>query len=94
MPGFHIRSALADPGFVKGGGGIIGLQAKKGGPGGGPTLGPMLKSLQRGLKGGGQAPWTPPPPLGSAHGGLANMSQKDQALEYDVCSPWRVNWNT
>ena len=28
-------------------------KANKGGPGGGPTLGPMLKSLQRGPKGGG-----------------------------------------
>ena len=41
----------------RGGGSIIGLQAKKGGPGGGPTFGPMLKSLQRGQKGDG-----PPPP--------------------------------
>ena len=31
---------------------ILGLQAKKGGPGGGPTLGQILKSLQRGPKGG------------------------------------------
>ena len=37
--------------FKSGGGGsIIGLHAKKGG---GPALGPMLKSLQRGPKGGG-----------------------------------------
>ena len=38
-----------------------------GGPRGGPTLGPMLKSLHRGPKGGGvRTPWTPPP--GSATG--------------------------
>ena len=42
----------ADPGIFEKGGPILllGLQAKKGGPGGGPTLGPMLKSLQRGPK--------------------------------------------
>ena len=36
--------------FWKGGGAILGLQAKKkgGGAGGGPTLGPMLKILRRG----------------------------------------------
>ena len=47
-------SAGTDPGFLKGGGSILGLQAKEGGgPRGGPTLGPMLKSLHRGPKGGG-----------------------------------------
>ena len=41
--------------FWRGGGSILGLKAKKGGggPRGGPTLGPMLKSLYRGPKGGG-----------------------------------------
>ena len=50
----------ADPGFLKRrGGGTWGLQAKEGGGSRrGPTLGPMLKSLQRGPKGG---------PPGSAH---------------------------
>ena len=48
------------------GGGILGLQAKKGDPGGGPTLGPMLKRLYRGPKGGRRPPGPPPPP-GSAH---------------------------
>ena len=44
------------------GGSILGLQAKKGGPGGGPTLGPMLESLQRGpKKGGGPYPLPPDP---------------------------------
>ena len=54
--------------FWKGGGSILGLQAKKGGggPRGGPTLGPMLKSLHRGPKGGVRTPRTPPPPPGSA----------------------------
>ena len=48
---------------VCGGGGRLGLQAKKGRPDGGPILGPMLKSLHRGTKGGGVGtPWTPPPP--------------------------------
>ena len=44
-------------------GGSIGLQAKKGGPGGGLTFGTMLKSLQHGQKGGGgvRTPWTPLP---------------------------------
>ena len=50
----------ADPGFLKRGS-VIGLQAKKGGPGGGLILGPMLKSLQRGPNRGGRTPWTPPP---------------------------------
>ena len=49
----------ADPGFFKKGGGILGLQAKKGG---GASLGPMLKSLHRGPKGGSG----PPAPPGSA----------------------------
>ena len=42
--------------FERGGGSILGLQAKKGGggPRGGPTLGPMLKSLHRGPKEGGR----------------------------------------
>ena len=52
----------ADPGFLKGGS-ILGLQAKKEGPGGGPILGPMLKSLHSGPKRGSG----PPGPLGSAH---------------------------
>ena len=52
----------ADPGFLKGGS-ILGLQAKKGGPGGGPILGPMLKSLHSGPKRGVRTLWTPPPPL-------------------------------
>ena len=61
----------ADPGFLKGGGVHLdlGLQAKKGGggPRGGPTLGPMLKSLHRGPKGGGGGPDPlDPPPPGSA----------------------------
>ena len=50
--------------FEKGGGGsILGLQAKKRGrgPGGGPTLGPMLKTYIV-AQNGGQTPWTPPPP--------------------------------
>ena len=46
--------------FERGGGSRLGLQAKKGGPDGGPILGPMLKSLHRGTKGGGIQ--TPPPP--------------------------------
>ena len=55
----------ADPGFFKGAGGsILGLQAKKGGPGGGPIVGPMLKNLHSGPKRGVR---TPPPPPGSAH---------------------------
>ena len=46
--------AGADPGFLKGGGGVqIRSTSKKGGPDGGPILGPMLKSLHRGTKGGG-----------------------------------------
>ena len=46
-----------DPGFRKGGGGILGLQAKQGGgAGGGPTLGPVLKSIQRGQRGEGSGP--------------------------------------
>ena len=50
----------ADPGFLKrGGGSILGLQAKKGVPGGGPTLGPMLNSLYRGPQKGGGRPPTP-----------------------------------
>ena len=40
--------------------------SKRGGPGGGPTLGPMLKSLHRGPKRGIRTP-PPPPPTGSAH---------------------------
>ena len=56
--------------FYKGGGGILGLQAVKGRGGGvqegGPTLIPMLKSLQRGPKRRGPDPRTPPPPR-SAH---------------------------
>ena len=49
--------------FERGGGSRLGLQAKKGGPDGGPILGPMLKSLHRGTKGGGgvQTPCPPPP---------------------------------
>ena len=47
--------------FEKKGGGILflALQAKTrgGGPGGGSTLGPMLKSLQRGPKRGVRTPW-------------------------------------
>ena len=50
-------SAGADPGFLKGGGSILGLQAKK--KGGGPRGGPKLKSLHRGPKGGVRTPWTP-----------------------------------
>ena len=53
--------------FERGGGSILGLHAKKGGPGGGKMLGPMLKSLHRGPKGGGGPdPLDPPldPPLG------------------------------
>ena len=53
----------------KGGGSILGLQAKQGDPGGGPTMSPMLKSLQRGPKkrvGGGVSgpldPLDPPTP--------------------------------
>ena len=39
--------------FLKGGS-VLGLEAKeRGGGQGGPTLGPILKSLQRGPKGGG-----------------------------------------
>ena len=47
------------------GGSILGLQAKSGGgggPGGGPNLGQMLKSLHCGPRGGGVlTPWTPLP---------------------------------
>ena len=52
--------------FSKGGGSILGLQAKKkgGGPEGGPTLGSMLKSLHSGPKRGARTPWPRP---GSAH---------------------------
>ena len=48
-------------GGSKRGGGILGLQAnkKRGGPGGGPTLGPMLKSLHRVPKRGVRTLWTP-----------------------------------
>ena len=53
--------AGADQGFLKGGGAILGLQAKKG-----PTLSPMLKSLHRGPKRWGPDPLDPPPPR-SAH---------------------------
>ena len=44
--------AGADPGFVKKGGASYSevYMQKRGVPGGGPTLGPMLKSLQRGPK--------------------------------------------
>ena len=48
----------ADPGFLKRGGSILGLQAKKGGP----ILGPMLKSLHSGPTMGIR-----PPPPGFAH---------------------------
>ena len=58
------RRTIAHP-ILKhqGGGGILGLQAKKGGggPEWGPTLGPMLKSLHPGKKGGGRAGPPPPP---------------------------------
>ena len=55
--------------FEKGGGGsILSLQQKKGGPGGSPTLGPMLKSLHRGPKGGGGSGPPASPPPGSAYG--------------------------
>ena len=55
--------AGADPGFLKGGGGPSYVyKQKRGGPGGGPTLGQMLKSLHRGQKGapGPPAPLDPP----------------------------------
>ena len=45
------------------GGSIIGQQAKKRGPGGGPSLGPMLKSLQRGPKRGVRTPAPLDPPM-------------------------------
>ena len=51
----------ADPGFLKRGAHLRST-SKKGGPGGGPTLGPMLKSLQRGPKKGGGRPLERPPP--------------------------------
>ena len=52
--------AGADPGFLKRGGGVhLRSTSKKGGPGGGPIVGPMLKSLHRGPKSG----TTPPPPI-------------------------------
>ena len=55
--------------FSKVGGGVhLRSTSKKGGPGGGPILGPMLKSLHRGPKGGGPGPLDPPPPR-SAHPG-------------------------
>ena len=51
----------ADPGFLKGGGGVqIRSTSKKGGPDGGPILGPMLKNLHRGTKGGGGPDPLPP----------------------------------
>ena len=58
----------AEPGLFKGGGGILGLQTKKGGPGGDTTLGPMLKSLYCGQKNRGGASGPPP---GSAHDALS-----------------------
>ena len=57
--------------FERGGGSRLGLQAKKGGPDGGPILGPMLKSLHRGTKGGVRTPC--PPPSGSATGPCASV---------------------
>ena len=53
----------ADPGFLKGGGVHLRSTSKKrggGGPRGGATLGPMLKSLHRGPKRGGSGPPAPP----------------------------------
>ena len=66
--------AGADPGFLKRGS-ILGLQAKKGGPGGGPTLGPILKSLQRGPKRGSGPPGSPAldPPMYRIDIGLGNQ---------------------
>ena len=68
------------------GGSILGLQAKKGGPGGGSILSPMLKSLHRGSK------RTPPPldlpmPTGKiATGGIwASTSGKTLLLELSYC---------
>ena len=49
------------------------------GPGGGPTLGPMLKSLQRGPKRGVRIPCTHP---GSAHAvDVVDVSEVDSYLE-------------
>ena len=57
--------AGADPGYFKRGVSVLGLQAKKGGPGGSPTLGPMSKGLV-GQKGGSGPPEPPllDPPMG------------------------------
>ena len=54
---FSKRITICRPG----GGSILGLQTKKGGPGGGPTLGPVLNSLHSGPKRRGFR--TPAPPL-------------------------------
>ena len=63
-----VHWAGADPGFLKGGGVHLRFTSKKKeGPGGGPTLGPMLKSLQRGQKKWEGGPDPLPPPPGSAH---------------------------
>ena len=54
----------AGPGFLKRGGVHLRSTSKKkggGGPRGGPTLGPMLKSLHRGPRGGGGGPDPLPP---------------------------------
>ena len=55
-----------------GGGVHLRFPSKRGGgPGGDPTLGPLLKSLHPGPKKGGvRTPWTPPP--GSAHANAYN----------------------
>ena len=60
----NVNSPGADPGFLKGGGvHFRSTSKKKGGPRGGTTLGPMLKSLHHGPKGGAGPPGPPLGPL-------------------------------
>ena len=58
--GVNHHIAGADPGLLKRGS-ILGLQVKQGGPGGGPILEPMLKSLHSGPRGGGGGGGSGPP---------------------------------
>ena len=88
--------------FERGGGSRLGLQAKRGGGAdGGSILGPMLKSLHRGTKGGGQTPWTKggarPPSADHCHGGRPVSSvcpwiwSKCRGHIYDQLSPM-ISW--
>ena len=59
----HNRVSGADPGFFKrGGGSILGLQAKKGGSRRGSNFGPNVKKPTTWAKRGALDPLDPPPP--------------------------------